>query len=74
MKQLGKVLHLSSSKKLILKTKVQVKIGTKVLVAKHKPIGWIFDIFGPIETPYISIAPSIDDLDSYIGRVLYIQT
>jgi RNA-binding protein len=74
VKRLGKVLHLSKSKKLILKTKVKVKTGTKVLVAKCKPVGQVFDIFGPIENPYVSIAPSVKDPDQYVGRVLYTQT
>jgi RNA-binding protein len=68
------VLHLSNSKKLILKTKINVKTGTKVLVAKHKLVGQVFDIFGPIEHPYVSIDPSVKDPDQYVGRVLYTQT
>ena len=74
LKRLGKVLHLSNSRKLILKTKVNVRAGTKVLLAKYKPVGRVFDIFGPIENPYVSIVPSIKDPDRCIGRVLYIQT
>lgn len=71
LKRLGKVLHLSRSAKLILKTKINVTTRTKVLVANGKSIGYIFDIFGPIANPYISIAPSVKDPDKYIGRVLY---
>jgi RNA-binding protein len=74
LKRLGKILHLSNSRKLILKTKVKVEIGTKVLVAKNKPVGKVFDIFGPIKNPYISIDPSVNDPDRYVGRVLYTQT
>jgi len=68
------VLHLSNSKKLILKTKVKVRTGTKVLIAKGKLVGRVFDIFGPIKDPYVSIDPSVKDPDRYIGRVLYTQT
>ncbi len=74
MKRLGRVLHLSNSKKLILKTKVKVRTGTKVLIAKGKLVGRVFDIFGPIADPYVSIDPSVKDPDRYIGRVLYTQT
>ncbi len=72
MKQLGKVLHLSNSRKLILRTKVKVKPGIKVLNAKRKQVGLILDIFGPVRNPYISIKPSIINPDYYIGRNLYI--
>jgi RNA-binding protein len=74
LKRLGKVLHLSHSKKLILKTKVKVEIGVKVLAAKHKLVGKVFDIFGPISYPYVSIDPFIKNPDQYIGHVLYTQT
>jgi len=73
LKRLGKVLHLSNSKKLILKTKVKVRTGTKVLVSNGKLVGHVFDIFGPIKDPYVSIDPSVKDPDQYIGRVLYSQ-
>jgi len=72
LKRLGKVLHLSSSRKLILRTKVKVKIGTEALGVKRNPIGTIFDIFGPVGNPYVSIKPSITDPDRYIGRIFYI--
>ena len=73
LKQLGKVLHLSNTKKLILKTKVTVRTGTKVLVANGNQVGHIFDIFGPINNSYVSIDPSVKDPDRYVGRVLYTQ-
>ena len=73
LKRLGKVLHLSGSSKLILKTKVNVTTKTKVLDSNGKSIGYVFDIFGPIENHYISIAPSVMDPGKYIGRVLYTQ-
>jgi len=72
LKRLGKVLHLSNSRKLILRTKVKVKTGTEALGAKKKSIGTIFDIFGPVTNPYISIKPSISNPERYIGRTLYI--
>lgn len=74
LKRLGKVLHLSNSKKLILKTKVKVKVGTKVLAVKHELVGQVFDIFGPITYPYVSIDPFIKNPNQYIGRILYTQT
>jgi RNA-binding protein len=74
LKRLGKILHLSNSKKLILKTKAPVRLGTTVLTAKRKPVGRVFDIFGPIKNPYIAIEPSVNDPDRYVDRVLYIHT
>ena len=72
MNRLGIVLHVSKSKKLILRTKVKTKIGMQVLDEELKPIGRIMDVFGPLKSPYISVAPIIDGFQRYVGCPLYI--
>jgi len=31
----------------------------------------VFDIFGPITVPYVSIKPTIPEPSAFVGRVLY---
>jgi len=71
LQRLGKVLHLSNSRKLVLRTKVKVEAGTEVLSANWKSVGTVFDIFGPVGKPYVSIKTLISNPDHYIGRFLY---
>jgi RNA-binding protein len=53
---LGKVMHQSkSSNNLIITLNSDVKIGQLVIDKDGKVLGKIFDIFGPVKTPYASI-------------------
>lgn len=64
---IGKVKHQSkSNKNLITTLQVETKIGQTVVDKDGKPIGKIFDIFGPIMTPYASIK-LINDAE--VGKV-----
>ena len=72
MNKLGMVLHTSGSGKLILRTKIRVKAGTEVLNEEFKPIGRVFELFGPVKNPYVSIISIADEPKQYIGHNLYI--
>ena len=53
---LGKALHESKgSKNLIITLQADTRIGQPVSDKNGKMIGKVFDIFGPVETPYASI-------------------
>lgn len=72
MRRLGKVLHVSSSRSLILKTKDgEVIVGSKVLDAKLREVGRVYDMFGPVDSPYVSVKPTVSDPSSLVGKVLY---
>lgn len=73
IKRLGKVLHLSKSGRLIVKSQLKVKPGSVTLSQDLKNIGTIFDIFGPVENPYISVKPSIRTPSNYVGQILYFE-
>ena len=73
MKRLGKVLHISKARKLILSTEINLKLGTQVYDSKLIPVGSVADIFGPVKKPYMSIKPVIDTPERYIGQNLYVM-
>ena len=73
MKRLGKVLHLSSNKNLILRTKLKIRPQTIVLDNQLNHIGKINDIFGPVTNPYLSIIPSVKNPKKYVGQILYLM-
>ena len=53
---LGKAMHESKgSKNLIITLQADARIGQPVADKDGKMIGKVFDIFGPVETPYASI-------------------
>jgi rRNA processing protein Gar1 len=67
------VLHLSSNKNLILKTRLNLKLQTTVVDSRLISVGKIQDIFGPVVDPYVSIKPSVKNPTKYVGRVLYLM-
>jgi RNA-binding protein len=72
MKRLGKVIHLSKSGKLILRVKVKPKLGAAVLDENLVVVGTVFDAFGPVGNPYLSVKPQVQEPDRYVGHVLYL--
>ena len=72
MEKLGIASHISGSRKIILRTKIWVRTGMQVYDEEVKVIGRIFDVFGPVGSPYVSIDPSADKLEQYVGRSLFV--
>lgn len=60
MQRLGTVLHVSSHRNLIIKGEFFPKINTTVVTKRLKKIGSIYDVFGPIKSPYITVRPFKD--------------
>ena len=67
------MLHLSGSRKLILRTNFRARTGTQVFDEGLRLIGKIFDLFGPVNNPYVSIELVIRDAERYVGHQLYIE-
>jgi RNA-binding protein len=73
-RRLGKVLHISSnSGNLILKAEAIASIGEPVTDGGERPVGRVFDIFGPVSSPFIAVRPESDKPEKLIGRYLYIR-
>ena len=69
---LGKILGVASSKHLILRTsgwedeKSVPELGTPVFTMEKEKIGTIFDLFGPVDKPFISVKLSnLAQLEKY---------
>jgi RNA-binding protein len=73
LQRLGRVLHLSPSRKLIARAEREAKIGAKVFDKELRLVGIIHDIFGPTSRPYLSIKPAVEDPNRYLRRVLYLK-
>jgi len=73
IKRLDRVLHLSKSGRLILRTHSKVKLGAVALNQDLKNVGTVFDVFGPVENPYVSVKPSVRDPGQYVGQLLYVE-
>ena len=72
MIRLGRVLHVSQNRNIIVKVENLPKLGETVVDENLKTIGEVFDIFGPVSSPYAAVKPKISKLDFLAGMVLYI--
>lgn len=71
MYRIGFVLHVSSNKNIILKSENLPRIGNKVVDEQLKPVGTVFDIFGPTSAPYVAVKPDSEDPHRLVNHVLY---
>ena len=73
LKRLGIVLHRSKNTgNLILRAEFAPRVGERVLDSRLKLVGKVFDVFGPVSRPYVSVRPTVERPESYQGRPLYV--
>jgi rRNA processing protein Gar1 len=56
---------------MILKAENIPRIGDKVANEKLKPVGVVFDVFGPTSSPYVAVKPNTQNPEQLINQVLY---
>lgn len=73
MRLLGRITHLGS-KGGILKARVAPKVGQPVFNSKKKRIGNVYDLFGPVKSPYVIIKPASGiSAESLLGVSAYVM-
>ena len=73
MEKLGKVLNVTPSKNIIIKSNKIPKIGVDVVDERLKVVGRTFDIIGPISSPYIVVKPVIKEPKKIVGEKVYLH-
>jgi len=56
---------------MILKAENIPRIGDEVANEKLKPVGTVFDVFGPTSSPYVAVKPHIQSPEQLVNHVLY---
>ncbi|GEM_PF-1893392 len=71
MRRLGLALHVSKSKRLIVKAEVAAPLMSDVLGPDLEHIGIVSDVLGPVKSPYVAVKPDPGvDAHKYIGKIL----
>jgi RNA-binding protein len=73
LQRLGRVLHISPSGNIITKIETTPRIGETVVDENLKTVGKIFDMFGPVRSPYVAIRPTIMKPRELTSKTLYIS-
>ena len=73
MQRLGRVQSLTPSKNLVIKATDQPpKIGASVVDENLKVVGKVFDIIGPVSSPYVVVKPSVKEPEKIENKRLYL--
>lgn len=48
-------------------------IGTELVDDSLEEVGYVVDVFGPVERPYLAVSPSVDNPALLVGNPLYTQ-
>jgi rRNA processing protein Gar1 len=72
-KRLGTVIHVSKSTgNLILRAEEDAGIGDSVFDKHGKRVGSIYDFFGPVTTPFVSVKTRLEDPSKLEGEPVFL--
>ncbi len=66
------MLHVTASKKAVIKSRMTPKIGEYVFDEKQQRIGRVYDVFGPIISAYVEV--DAEDPEKLLNSVLYVSS
>jgi RNA-binding protein len=72
LQKLGRVRALTPSKNIIIKTEKVPKIGFDVVDENLNVIGKVFDIIGPVSSPYAVVKPTVKEPAKFVNRPVYL--
>ena len=72
MQRLGRVVNVTSSQNLVVKTEKAPKIGSSVIDESLKTIGRVFDVIGPVTSPYAVVKPTVREPEKLASKQLYL--
>lgn len=72
MQKLGRVINLTPSRNLVVKSEKAPKIGSAVVDESLKTIGKVFDVIGPVTSPYAVVRPAVKEPEKLAGKQLYL--
>jgi len=72
LQKLGRVITLTPAQNLVVKTEKAPKIGSSVVDDNLKDVGRVFDIIGPVTSPYAIVRPSVNEPEKLTSKQLYL--
>jgi RNA-binding protein len=72
LQKLGRVRALTPSKNMIVKSEQAPRIGSEVIDENLNIVGKVFDIIGPVSSPYAVIKPTIREPAKLLNKPVYL--
>ncbi len=73
LQRLGKVISVTPSQSIVVKIEKPLRLGTSVIDENLKVVGRVFDIIGPVSSPYAVVRASIKDPEKLSNKQLYVS-
>lgn len=74
LQRLGKVLVVTPSQSLVVKPDKPPRLGAVAIDENLRVVGKIFDIIGPVSSPYAVIKPSVKNPEKLAHKQLYVSS
>ena len=71
LQRLGKALNVTPSQNIVVKINKTPQIGATVIDERLKVIGKIFDIIGPVSSPYAVVKTTVRNPGKLVNKQLY---
>jgi RNA-binding protein len=73
LQRLGRVQSLTPSQNIVVKAADNPpKIGTSVVDENLKVVGKVFDVIGPVSSPYVVVKPAVREPEKLADKRLYL--
>jgi len=72
LQRLGKVISVTPSQNFVVKLDKTPQIGSTVIDENLTTVGKVFDIIGPVSSPYAVIRPTIKTPEKLANKQLYL--
>jgi RNA-binding protein len=72
LQRLGKVINVTPTQNVVVKIDKTPQIGSTVVDENLKTVGKVFDIIGPVSSPYAVIKPTIKAPEKLTKKQLYL--
>jgi RNA-binding protein len=71
LQEVGEILHIAKSGRVIVKLSQKVNSGEILLDSKGKKVARVVELIGPVKAPYASAMPMTDRIKKYVGAKMY---
>ena len=71
MQEVGEILHIAKSGRVIVKLSQNVNSGEILLDSKGKKVAKVVELIGSVKAPYASAVPVTDIIKKYVGAKVY---
>jgi RNA-binding protein len=72
LQRLGRISNVSPSGNAIVKAENPPKIGSEVVDENLNVVGKVFDVIGPVSSPYAVIKPSVREPAKLVNKPVYL--